>query len=140
MQEGTISLMQMAKTSQAHTNSCSCHKFKIITAYRTNMAVINNIFNTHYLIAVRALLKQTIWYMNLIRVFIFCRLRGYETCIGVMSSDFLMGSMGSVVGEKITYSIEKATSLKLPQIHALIKTLLFENLLEVLVLLSVLLL
>lgn len=34
----------------------------------------------------------------------------------VMDSNFLMGSMGSVVGEKITYSIEKAIELKLPLI------------------------
>jgi len=32
----------------------------------------------------------------------------------VMDSNFLMGSMGSVVGEKLTYSIEKAIELKLP--------------------------
>ena len=31
-----------------------------------------------------------------------------------MDSNFLMGSMGKVVGEKITYSIEKAIELKLP--------------------------
>ena len=31
-----------------------------------------------------------------------------------MDSGFLMGSMGAVVGEKITYSIEKAIELKLP--------------------------
>lgn len=43
-----------------------------------------------------------------------CTIRGYETCIGVMSSDFLMGSMGSVVGEKITRLFEKATKEKLP--------------------------
>ena len=33
-----------------------------------------------------------------------------------MDSGFLMGSMGVVVGEKITYSIEKAIELKLPLI------------------------
>ena len=32
----------------------------------------------------------------------------------VMDSNFMMGSMGKVVGEKITYSIEKAIELKLP--------------------------
>lgn len=34
----------------------------------------------------------------------------------VMDSNFFMGSMGSVVGEKLTYSIEKAIELKLPVI------------------------
>ena len=33
-----------------------------------------------------------------------------------MDSNFLIGSMGSVVGEKITYSVEKAIELKLPLI------------------------
>ncbi len=37
-----------------------------------------------------------------------------EAVICVMDGNFLMGSMGSVVGEKITYSIEKAIELKLP--------------------------
>ncbi|MDF2586591.1 MAG: acetyl-CoA carboxylase, carboxyl transferase, beta subunit [Anaerocolumna sp.] len=36
--------------------------------------------------------------------------------IGVMASNFLMGSMGKVVGEKITRMIEKATESKLPVI------------------------
>lgn len=44
------------------------------------------------------------------------KIRGQETAIGVMSSDFLMGSMGSVVGEKITRLFEKATQAKLPVI------------------------
>lgn len=43
-----------------------------------------------------------------------CTIRGYKTCIGVMSSDFIMGSMGTVVGEKITRLFEKATSEELP--------------------------
>lgn len=36
--------------------------------------------------------------------------------ICVMDSNFMMGSMGKVVGEKITYSIEKAIELNLPVI------------------------
>jgi len=37
-----------------------------------------------------------------------------KVIICVMDSNFLMGSMGSVVGEELTYSIEKAIELKLP--------------------------
>lgn len=33
-----------------------------------------------------------------------------------MDSGFLMGSMGSVVGEKITYAIEQAVEKRLPLI------------------------
>lgn len=36
--------------------------------------------------------------------------------ICIMDSGFLMGSMGTVVGEKITYAIEKAIELKYPLI------------------------
>lgn len=39
-----------------------------------------------------------------------------KVAIGVMASNFLMGSMGQVVGEKITRMIEKATAQKLPVI------------------------
>lgn len=37
-----------------------------------------------------------------------------ETVIAVMDPNFLMGSLGSVVGEKITRAVEKAVELKLP--------------------------
>ena len=41
---------------------------------------------------------------------------GEDVVIAIMDSIFLMGSMGAVVGEKITYSIEKAIEKKLPLI------------------------
>ena len=41
-------------------------------------------------------------------------IRGEKTIIAVMDSNFLMGSMGTVVGEKITQAIEIATAKKLP--------------------------
>lgn len=43
-------------------------------------------------------------------------INGERTAIGVMASTFLMGSMGEVVGEKITRLIEYATKQKLPLI------------------------
>lgn len=42
------------------------------------------------------------------------RIGGQTTVIAIMDSTFRMGSMGSVVGEKITRAIEKADELKLP--------------------------
>lgn len=42
------------------------------------------------------------------------KINGEEVVICVMDSGFLMGSMGVVVGEKITYAIEKAIERKLP--------------------------
>ncbi len=41
-------------------------------------------------------------------------LRGRPLVCGVTDSAFIMGSMGSVVGEKLTRAIEQATQLKLP--------------------------
>lgn len=43
-----------------------------------------------------------------------CKIKGEDVILCVMDSYFLMGSMGTVVGEKITYSIEKAIEMKLP--------------------------
>lgn len=43
-------------------------------------------------------------------------IKGEKVVICVMDSGFLMGSMGIVVGEKITYAIEQAIERKLPLI------------------------
>ncbi len=43
-----------------------------------------------------------------------CKVGGCRVVLGVMDSRFLMGSMGSVVGEKITRAIEYATRRRLP--------------------------
>lgn len=43
-----------------------------------------------------------------------CRIYGEEAVIGVCDSRFLMGSMGHVVGERITAAVERATELRLP--------------------------
>lgn len=41
-------------------------------------------------------------------------LKGMQIVVAVMDSTFRMGSMGSVVGEKITRAVEKATELRVP--------------------------
>lgn len=45
-----------------------------------------------------------------------CKIHGISCVLGVMDSNFFMGSMGSVVGEKVTRCIEYATKKKLPLI------------------------
>ncbi|SEM55805.1 acetyl-CoA carboxylase carboxyl transferase subunit beta [Paenisporosarcina quisquiliarum] len=42
------------------------------------------------------------------------KLEGQKVVVAIMDSHFRMGSMGSVVGEKITRAIEKATELGIP--------------------------
>ena len=44
------------------------------------------------------------------------RLEGRDVVFGVTDSRFMMGSMGSVVGEKLTRAIEQATQRRLPLI------------------------
>ncbi len=43
-----------------------------------------------------------------------CRIYGEDAVIGVCEALFMMGSMGQVVGEKITRAIERATEIRLP--------------------------
>ena len=43
-------------------------------------------------------------------------LRGRPLALGITDSAFIMGSMGSVVGEKLTRAIERATEFKLPMV------------------------
>ena len=45
-----------------------------------------------------------------------CQIEGNDAVIAIMDSHFMMGSMGSVVGEKITRAVEYATREKLPVI------------------------
>lgn len=44
----------------------------------------------------------------------FAKINGNDTVLCIMDSNFMMGSMGTVVGEKITLAIENATERKLP--------------------------
>lgn len=45
-----------------------------------------------------------------------CEIEGQKVVLGVMDGNFLMGSMGSAVGERITLAIETAIKKKLPLI------------------------
>lgn len=45
-----------------------------------------------------------------------CKIQGHDVSLAVMDFSFLGASMGSVVGEKITRAIERATELKIPAI------------------------
>lgn len=43
-----------------------------------------------------------------------CKICGYDAVLAIMDSHFMMGSMGSVVGEKVTRAVEYATAHRLP--------------------------
>ncbi|MDE6617015.1 MAG: acetyl-CoA carboxylase, carboxyltransferase subunit beta [Lachnospiraceae bacterium] len=42
------------------------------------------------------------------------KIDGYDVVLAIMDSHFIMGSMGSVVGEKVTRAVEYATEYRLP--------------------------
>lgn len=44
----------------------------------------------------------------------FCRIKGFPSALGVMDFNFMGGSMGAVVGERITGLIERAIQHRLP--------------------------
>jgi len=46
----------------------------------------------------------------------YCKIKGYPTTLGIMDPRFMMGSMGSVVGEKVTRMLEYATYNHLPSV------------------------
>ncbi|MFY7842624.1 MAG: acetyl-CoA carboxylase, carboxyltransferase subunit beta [Rhabdochlamydiaceae bacterium] len=43
-----------------------------------------------------------------------CKIKGHDVCLGVLDFSFMGGSMGSVVGERLTLLIEHALSERLP--------------------------
>jgi acetyl-CoA carboxylase carboxyl transferase subunit beta len=45
-----------------------------------------------------------------------CTIKGYPAVIGIMDSRFMMASMGSVVGEKVTRALEYASANKMPAV------------------------
>lgn len=73
---------------------------------------LNPLFNEGYDEKITSNQEKT----NLDEAFIYgyARIKGMPCVIGVMDSYFLMGSMGSVVGEKVTKSFEYASYKKLP--------------------------
>jgi acetyl-CoA carboxylase carboxyl transferase subunit beta len=75
---------------------------------------LNPLFQEGYEEKIKQYQEQT----NLDEAYVygFARIKGQPCVIGVMDSFFLMGSMGSVVGEKVTRSFEYAIYKKLPTI------------------------
>ncbi|AIO17938.1 Acetyl-coenzyme A carboxylase carboxyl transferase subunit beta [Candidatus Izimaplasma bacterium HR1] len=75
---------------------------------------LNPLFQDGYDEKIKNYQKKT----NLDEAYIYgyARINGSPCVVGVMDSYFLMGSMGSVVGEKVTRSFEYAIYKKLPMI------------------------
>lgn len=73
---------------------------------------LNPLFQEGYEDKIKKYQEQT----NLDEAYVygFARIKGQPCVVGVMDSFFLMGSMGSVVGEKVTRSFEYAIYKKLP--------------------------
>lgn len=82
--------------------------------YDKNMRSVNPLNFPGYTEKVEGMRKKT--GMNEAVITGQCKINGMDSVIAVMDSNFMMGSMGSVVGEKITRAVEKATALKFPLI------------------------
>lgn len=78
----------------------------------TGLKTLNPLEFEGYTEKVQELVKKT--GMNDAVVTGVCTIGGIQTCLGVMDSHFMMASMGSVVGEKITRLFEYATEHRLP--------------------------
>lgn len=82
------------------------------SAFDTTMHSLNPIDFPNYEQKVEALSQKTGLHDAVVTG--ECRIDGGKAVIGVMDSRFMMASMGSVVGEKITRAFEYATRTKLP--------------------------
>jgi len=121
---------EMLYTEDVITNNYTCHKcgsyFRITADTRISMVVDRHSFKEWdtglssgnpldypgYDEKVENLQSKT----NLDEAIItgIGKIKGMDAVIGVCDSRFLMGSMGHVVGEKVTRAVEKATEMKLP--------------------------
>jgi len=80
--------------------------------YDANMTTVNKLNFPKYTEKIELLEDKT--GLNEAVVTGECKINNHKMVIAIMDSRFLMGSMGTVVGEKITRAIEKATEKKLP--------------------------
>jgi acetyl-CoA carboxylase carboxyl transferase subunit beta len=80
--------------------------------FDVNMEAKNPLNFPDYEVKIRGLQEKT-GLKDAVRTGV-CTIGGYKTVLAVMDSGFMMGSMGSVVGEKITRAFEYATEQKLP--------------------------
>lgn len=106
-------------------NSCGEH-FKMNAISRLNITVdpgsfiekglgyitLNPLFQDGYDDKIKKYKEKTD--MDEAYIYGYARINGNPCVVGVMDSYFLMGSMGSVVGEKVTRSFEYAIYKKLP--------------------------
>jgi len=118
------------KDLEATHNVCQyCgHHFRINATERLNITVDENTFKPLFsnLTSVDILEMpkyqdkldnaKKLTSMNEAMVTGVAKINGYSVAIGVLDSHFMMGSMGSVVGEKITLLIEYAEKYELPLI------------------------
>ena len=90
-----------------------CDK-KSFEEFDENMKSLDPLTFPKYAGRVEELMEKT--KMNEAVVTGLCKIKGQPTTFGVMDSGFLMASMGSVVGEKITRMLEYAADNRLPAI------------------------
>ncbi len=128
--DGCKSLVYKKKVEEKHNVCPECdYHFRIFTNERINITLDENSFEEYWSDMVPAdplRFEDRVKYKD--RVSIAQKktnlneaatvgkgfIEGKEVVFGITDSSFIMGSMGSVVGEKITRAAEKALELKLP--------------------------
>ena len=130
--EGCKSLVYKKKVEEKHNVCPECnHHFRIYTNERINITLDENSFEEYWNDMTPAdplRFEDRVKYKDRVanaqektnlneaatvgKGFI----EGKEVIFGITDSSFIMGSMGSVVGEKITRAAEKALELRLPLI------------------------
>jgi len=80
--------------------------------FDVNMTALNPLSYPNYEEKIKSLKEKT--GLNDSVVTGKCKIGGFDCILCVMDSSFIMGSMGSVVGEKITRAFEYATENKMP--------------------------
>jgi acetyl-CoA carboxylase carboxyl transferase beta subunit len=90
-----------------------CDK-KSFVSFDDNMTSEDPLYFPGYAAKIRASVQST--KINEAIVTGYCTIKGYPATFGVMEPNFIMASMGSVVGEKVTRMLEYALENRLPAI------------------------
>jgi acetyl-CoA carboxylase carboxyl transferase subunit beta len=130
--DGCKSLVYKKKVEEKHNVCPECnYHFRIYTNERINITLDENSFEEYWndmapvdplcfedRVKYKDRVKEAQKKTNLNEAATVGKgfIEGKEVIFGVTDSSFIMGSMGSVVGEKITRAAEKALELRLPLI------------------------
>ena len=111
--QGTFDMFHVGHLNLLYNARNQCDKLivgvnsdKLVKEYKDKTPIINE--------NERLAIVQAIQYVDEAVLCGIAKINSEDVILCVMDGNFLMGSMGTVVGEEITYSIEKAIDLHVP--------------------------